>query len=72
MRGEVRATHTNPSDEMEYASSEALHQIFADWLPFFRRCCWLSGYPLEVSAHEKIEWMQEFIHEELQSWNLKM
>lgn len=46
-------------------------QSFAiKWLPFFRRGCWLSGCPLEASAHEKAEWIQGFSPEELQAWNL--
>lgn len=46
---------------------------FADqWLPFFRRGCWLSGCPIEASAHEKVEWIQGFTREEIDAWNLKM
>ncbi|RYG64047.1 hypothetical protein EON80_19990 [bacterium] len=41
-------------------------------LPFFRRGCWLSGCPVEASAHEKAEWIQGFTSEEIEAWNLKM
>ncbi|BCM89381.1 hypothetical protein IAD21_01227 [Abditibacteriota bacterium] len=41
------------------------------WLPLFRRNCWLSGCPIEATAHEKAEWMQGFSREELEAWNLK-
>jgi hypothetical protein len=40
------------------------------WLPLLRRGCWLSGLPIEASAHEKVEWMQGFSPEELEAWNL--
>jgi hypothetical protein len=42
-------------------------EFVAQWMPFFRRGCWLSGLPIEASAHEKAEWMQGFSHEELES-----
>jgi hypothetical protein len=38
----------------------------------FRRGCWLSGCPIEASAHEKAEWIQGFSREEIEAWNLKM
>ena len=47
-------------------------QFASDWLPFFRRGCWLSGCPLEASAHDKAEWIQSFTSEEIEAWNLKM
>ncbi len=48
-------------------------EAFTDkWLPFFRRGCWLSGCPIEATAHEKAEWMRGFSREELEAWNLKM
>lgn len=42
------------------------------WLPFFRRGCWLSGLPIEASAHEKAEWMRGFTKEEIEEWQLKV
>ena len=42
------------------------------YLPLVRRNCWLSGFHIEATAHEKAEWMQGFPREELQAWNLKM
>lgn len=47
-------------------------QFTAQWLPFFRRGCWLAGLPLEATAHEKTEWIQGFSQEEIEAWNLKM
>lgn len=47
-------------------------QIAAQWLPAFRRGCWLSGSDIEATAHEKAEWMREFTKEEVDSWKLKM
>ncbi|BCM90153.1 hypothetical protein IAD21_02004 [Abditibacteriota bacterium] len=41
------------------------------WLNIFRRTAWLSGCPIEASAHEKAEWMQGFSREEIEAWNLK-
>ena len=49
----------------------ALDQFVMDWLPFFRPRCWLSGCDIEASAHEKLEWIQGFNHEELETWGLK-
>ena len=51
---------------------ESKEAFVAEWIPFFRRCCWLSGCDIEASAHEKAEWIQGFSREELQAWNLKM
>lgn len=48
-----------------------LPEFVERWLPFFRRGCWLSGCPIEATAHEKAEWMRVFTHEEIESWNLK-
>jgi hypothetical protein len=45
---------------------------FARWLPIFRSGCWLSGFPIEASAHEKAEWIQDFTREEVEAWNLKI
>ncbi|RYX80738.1 hypothetical protein EON83_27295 [bacterium] len=42
------------------------------WLPTFRRNCWLSGVPIEATAHEKAEWMRGYTREEIEAWNLKM
>ncbi len=39
-------------------------------LPFFRRGCWLSGCPIDASAHEKAEWIQGFTREEIDAWEL--
>ena len=46
--------------------------LATEWMEFFRRGCWLSGCPIEASAHEKAEWIQGFSCEELETWNLKM
>ncbi|RYX82721.1 hypothetical protein EON83_18050 [bacterium] len=48
-----------------------LPQFTAQWTDTFRRNCWLSGCPIEASAHEKAEWMQGFSREEIEAWNLK-
>ncbi|BCM90161.1 hypothetical protein IAD21_02012 [Abditibacteriota bacterium] len=42
------------------------------WLPYFRRGLWLSGCPIEASAHEKMEWIEGFTREELETWDLKI
>ena len=52
-----------------YEQHEILKQ---EYVPFFRRGCWLSGCNIEASAHEKAEWMQGFSREEFEAWNLKM
>ncbi len=52
--------------------TQSFEQFADEWMPFFRRGCWLSGYDIEASAHEKVEWMRSFSREELESWNLKM
>ncbi|BCM88425.1 hypothetical protein IAD21_00256 [Abditibacteriota bacterium] len=49
-----------------------LKPFAAQWLPFFLRNCWLSGCPIDASAHEKMEWIQGFTREEIEAWNLKM
>lgn len=49
-----------------------LKPLADEWMDFFRRGCWLSGCPVEATAHEKAEWMQGFSREELETWNLKM
>lgn len=55
-----------------YSSAEPFLQFANEWIDFFRRGCWLSGCPIEASAHEKVEWAREFTKEEVESWNLKM
>ena len=52
------------------ASTDKYVNEFGVQLPFFRRGCWLSGCPIEASAHEKAEWMQGFSREEIEAWNL--
>jgi hypothetical protein len=49
-----------------------MESLLDSWLPFFRRNCWLSGCPIEASAHEKAEWIQGFSREEVELWKLKM
>ncbi len=51
---------------------ELMPRFTVQGLPLFRRGLWLSGLPIEASAHEKAEWMQGFTREELEAWNLKM
>ncbi len=52
--------------------TEEFAQFAAQWSSFLHRGCWLSGCPIEASAHEKAEWIQGFTREEIQAWNLKM
>ncbi len=53
-------------------SWEPKAQDFYDqWLPLFRRNCWLCGCDIEATMHEKMEWMQGFSREEMDAWNLK-
>ncbi|RYX80728.1 hypothetical protein EON83_27245 [bacterium] len=63
-RGEIsepaRSLHS------KYASA----RFSAQWLPFFRRGCWLSGCPIEATAHEKTEWIHGLSREEIEAWNL--
>lgn len=58
----------------DWAESEEQRKRFkplvGQWLPFFRRNCWLSGCPLDVTAHEKLEWIHGFTRQELEAWNL--
>ena len=51
--------------------NELQEQFTDQWLPFFRRGCWLSGCDIGASAHEKAEWMQDFSREEIEAWGLK-
>ncbi len=51
---------------------ERFEQFAAQWMPYFRRGCWISGCPIEATAHEKAEWLQGFNHEEIDAWNLKI
>ena len=46
--------------------------FLAQWTSIFRRNCWLCGYDIEASAHEKAEWIQGFTQEEVEAWNLQM
>jgi hypothetical protein len=34
-------------------------QFAAQWLPTFRRCCWLSGAAIECDYHERLEWLHD-------------
>jgi hypothetical protein len=36
--------------------NEASKQFATEWMPFFRRGCFLSGCPIECTEHEKLEW----------------
>ncbi len=47
------------------------NQFITEHLSQFRRKCWLSGCPVEATAHEKAEWIRGFPREELDVWNLK-
>ena len=67
----VRGNIKNLSHPQSVHQRELTHHFIAHYLPFFRRGCWLSGGPIEASAHEKIEWMQGFTREEIEVWNLK-
>ena len=59
-------------DLMTPSGEEEIYAQFADeWMPFFRRGCWLSGVPIDASAYEKAQWTEGFTREELESWNLK-
>jgi hypothetical protein len=33
-----------------------VEQLTSEWMPLFRRNCWLSGVPIECSADERMEW----------------
>ncbi len=57
-----------PPDERDVSPCPS---FTTQWLPFFRRRCWLSGCPIEASAHEKAEWIQGFSRKEIEAWNLK-
>ncbi len=49
-----------------------IRELQNQWMPVFRRCCWLCGCDIEASAHEKAVWIQGFSREELDAWDLKM
>jgi hypothetical protein len=71
--GYTGSLYAHPCGEIREADHFGeLGAVPAQWLPFFRRGCWLSGIPIEASAHEKVEWIRGFTREELQAWNLKM
>ncbi|BCM91933.1 hypothetical protein IAD21_03811 [Abditibacteriota bacterium] len=42
-----------------------------NYMPLFRRNCWLLGFDIAASAPEKAEWIQGFAREEIEQWNLK-
>ena len=74
-QGRIDSYDTSSWDENETLNNGKIEDIYdfeAKWLEFFRRGCWLSGCPIEASAHEKAEWIQGFSREELESWNLKI
>src|SRR5690348_8222127 len=48
---------TNKASNAQAQESQFI-QFESQWLPYFRRGCWLSGCPIEATAHEKAEWMQ--------------
>ncbi|BCM88378.1 hypothetical protein IAD21_00209 [Abditibacteriota bacterium] len=50
---------------------QLFQQFAAEWMSFFRRGCWLSGCPIDATAHEKMEWIQGFTREELEAWKLE-
>ncbi|RYX80815.1 hypothetical protein EON83_26835 [bacterium] len=54
------------------APTEETRQLVEQHLPTFRRNCWLSGVPIEATAHEKAEWVRGLSHEEIEQWNLKV
>ncbi|RYF46035.1 MAG: hypothetical protein EOO38_14900 [Cytophagaceae bacterium] len=59
-------------EEGMVSSTEAAHQLTEQHLPLFRRNCWLSGVPIEATAHEKAEWIRDFSREDIEAWNLKI
>ncbi len=46
--------------EMSYIARpvlfEKLIQFAEEWMPFFRRNCYLSGCEIECTGHEQLEW----------------
>ena len=46
--------------------------FLTQWLPLFRRGCWLLGFDIDASMHERMEWTQGFSKEEIESWKLKI
>jgi hypothetical protein len=58
------------SQASKVAKREFTQRALAHWTPLFSRNCWLSGCPIEATAHEKMEWMQGFTKEEIEAWNL--
>lgn len=59
-------------DQTVSEDTPAVIAFATQWMPYLRRNAWLSGLPLEASAHEKAEWIQGFSREEIEAWNLKM
>ncbi len=45
---------------------ESIRHLQSEWMPIFRRGCWLSGCPIEATAHEKVEWVRGFAKEEIE------
>ncbi len=37
--------------------AKSCEQFAVEWMPLFRRNCWLSGCSIEATAQEQIEWM---------------
>jgi hypothetical protein len=56
---------------LDIANKHLFDQFDTEWRDSFRRGCWLSGVPIEASAHEKSEWIQGFTNAEIEAWNLK-
>ncbi|RYX80948.1 hypothetical protein EON83_26430 [bacterium] len=72
MNNGVAAITPQFSGGMSEKDEELATQFVSEWMPAFRRGCWLSGCPIEATADEKAEWMQGFTREEIEAWNLKM
>ncbi|RYF45551.1 MAG: hypothetical protein EOO38_15815 [Cytophagaceae bacterium] len=51
---------------MDPSKSVGSSSFATQWMPFFRRGCWLSGCPIEATVHEKVEWTRGFTREELE------
>ena len=68
--GEISSYWTVSNVSNDLLIEGALDQFTQRWLEAFRCGCWLSGFPVEATAYEKIKWTQNLTHKEIEAWNL--
>lgn len=62
----------SPEEDWKIEEASELWKDELQMLAVFRKNCWLSGADIEASAHEKVEWIQGFGKEEIETWKLEV